>query len=62
MTKMTEERAREILDIDEDGCLLSQVTKSMYFWQPGDEAVLRGQFTHEQLEAIAFWMRKYGSN
>lgn len=56
---MNEQRAREILKsaIKPSGALLDRV--AYMSWEPGDsDVVLDGQFTAEELEAIAFWMRR----
>ena len=57
---MTDERMREILSdsITDDGGLYSL---GWYLaWTPGNkDACLDGNFTAEDLEAVARWMRKY---
>lgn len=56
---MTEQRAREILGdmITADNEIHC---RSPYVrWGSGDVASLDDPFTHEQLEAIAFWMRTH---
>jgi len=57
---MKESEAKEILsdEIQSDGSLYSL---GWYLcWNAGDDkAVLDGDFTADDLEAIAFWMRKY---
>ena len=55
---MNEQRAREILGdaIEEESGLLCQPKKLV--WIGGDAAILTGGFTADELEAIAFWMRR----
>lgn len=59
-TEMTEARAREILGaiIDEHGLYADDNRKSVLWLSPRETAKLSGRFTAEELEAIAFWMRR----
>lgn len=61
MTEMTEQRAREILGdaIAPDGGL-SGKKPAFCWWRTDERAWTHGHFTADQLEAIAFWMRKHG--
>jgi hypothetical protein len=55
---MTEQRARDLLGecVRPDGRLLGGY--DMVAWQHGESsATLDGQFTADELEAIAWWMR-----
>ena len=56
---MTEERAREILidKIDEDG-VFSDGDRIAIFTYGGRTTRVEGRFTADELEAIAFWMRR----
>lgn len=58
---MTESRARELLSgaVDKDGGLYNL---GWYLgWTPGEsDATLDGQFTADDLEAVAWWMRNKG--
>jgi hypothetical protein len=61
--QMNEEKARSILKnaIQDDGITLSHLNPYM-FWSPGyKEIILDGELTTEKVEAIAWWMREYGS-
>lgn len=56
---MNDEKAKEILGdaIEKDGGLFSSGHYMAY--EPGDDVItLDCQFTFEELEAIAYWMRK----
>lgn len=56
---MDESRAREILGeaVQEDGSL-HRFLHQLIVWVPGLAVRLSGEFTADELEAIAFWMRK----
>lgn len=63
---MTEERAREILGaniITPGGGIYRRAYEPFdraLEYRPGDSGImLRGEFTADELEAIAFWMRKH---
>lgn len=58
---MTDERAKELLadDIQDGGGLLSRHGPYLYWSLNNDTATLDGEFTAEDLEAIAHWMRTH---
>ncbi len=61
---MNEEKARSIPGdaIHEDGVTLSCLGHYMA-WSPGDETItLDSEFTLEELEVIAWWMRNIPAN
>lgn len=60
---MNEEKARSILGdaIQNDGVTLHKLDPYIS-WSPGDMTInLDGEITLKQVEAIAWWMREYGS-
>jgi hypothetical protein len=61
---MNEEKARSILGdaIHKDGVTLS-CTGHYMAWSPGDKMItLDSEFTLEEVEAIAWWMRNISAN
>lgn len=59
---MTEQRARELLGLaaGRDG-MLTDFAGRWLTWHPGEREVhLKGAFTADELEAIAWWMRNRG--
>ena len=60
---MDEATAIKILDLEFDENNVGRIlrgTTDYLRWMPGDETVeIDGHFTADQLEAVAWWMRKY---
>ena len=55
---MDEERARELLPINDDGWSIGPSYGHYMDWSPGYEHItLDSGFTVEELEAIVWWMR-----
>jgi len=56
---MNEQQAREILgDYDKNEGWFTNISEYVEWFQQNEKAALDGEFTADQLEAIAFWMRK----
>lgn len=61
MTEMTEARAREILGDKIRAKELQSVSEPYIAFFGDGTASLEGDFTADELEAIAFWMRKHAT-
>jgi len=59
---MNEQQAREILgDYDKHEGWFTNISEYVEWLPQNEKAALDGEFTADQLEAIAFWMRTYGA-
>ena len=58
---MTEEEAKKILDINQDGITIEGVNEEYAQWWEGDRRIcLDGDFTSRELEAVIWWMNNKG--
>ena len=60
MSEMTEQRAREILRYTGIELGVKEIRENgVSIWMLGDiKARLFGEYAHDELDAIAFWMRR----